>query len=418
MIWNHPAALIGLVLLAGPVLVHLLVRRHAARVVFPAMRFVPPVRAAAVRLRSPSDRALLLLRLTIVAAAVLATAQPVLLTAARQRALQSRVARAIVVDTSASVPAEAAARLADAAAADVFVSRRFAGSDMRDANHRAMEWLSGASAARREVAIVSDFQRGSIDEADLVFVPATTGIRLLRAGRPNTGKSGAVIEGWRGARWDGALALGSTSTQVTWTRAGASTFAGLTVRAAASDRAAAERATAAARSFGVPKDERSRPIEVSFAGADGGAVTPPVTSWIASAAIALQTSPLLAEANAQVDVGERDGVMSVKTTLPGSSPLAPALIRAALLAAAPAVADTEAETAAIDDAVLAQWQRAPTPIARALPRLDQSDGRWLWTLVAGLLLVETLLGRRGTAVQQEVSSSALHATGGTRADAA
>ena len=90
MIWNHPAALFGLVLVAGPLLVHLLVRQHAVRVLFPGMRFVPTVRAAAVRLRAPSDAALMALRMAIVVAAVLAVAQPLLSTASRRQSWDAR----------------------------------------------------------------------------------------------------------------------------------------------------------------------------------------------------------------------------------------------------------------------------------------------------------------------------------------
>ena len=52
--WLQPAALIGLLALAGPILIHLLRRQRAPRVLFPSLRFVRPTRTAAVRLRVPS----------------------------------------------------------------------------------------------------------------------------------------------------------------------------------------------------------------------------------------------------------------------------------------------------------------------------------------------------------------------------
>ena len=72
MIWLAPGAFAALLLLAGPIAVHLLARRNARRVVFPATHFVRAARAAAITVRRPSDVGLLLLRLAIVTVGVLA----------------------------------------------------------------------------------------------------------------------------------------------------------------------------------------------------------------------------------------------------------------------------------------------------------------------------------------------------------
>src|SRR3954468_18343885 len=97
--WTVPAAFTGLVLLALPVLVHMLVRRHARRIVFPTTKFLQATRAAAVRIRRPSDVGLLALRLGIVLAAVLAAAQPVLLASWRTAAWDRRGPRAVRLHT-------------------------------------------------------------------------------------------------------------------------------------------------------------------------------------------------------------------------------------------------------------------------------------------------------------------------------
>jgi hypothetical protein len=408
MIWNHPAALAGLALLAAPALVHLLIRRHAARVVFPGMRFVPATRAAAVRLRSPSDVGLLMLRMGIVAAAVLAVAQPLLVTAARTRAWNARVARAVIVDTSPSVSAAIAGRLADEATKDAFASRRFDSTDVRDALRRASEWLATASAPRRAIVVVSDFQRGAIDEADIAGIPASTGIVAVRAGTPAAAGRFGKTEGWRQARWEPLVAIDAASTQVTWERRGDDGRAALTVRAAAADQPAADRAAAVARSFGVPAGDPSHRIDVAFAGAAGIPDGPPATPWIAAAAIALRRSSLLAETGAQVGVGERSGVMTVAVPLPATSALAPAIVRAVLLAAAPPVADPETETTTIEDATLAKWRREPAPPASVEPSPEDGDGRWLWALALGLLVLEGVARR----------SRSSHADAEAHADAA
>ena len=421
MIWNHPAALAGLALLALPVLVHLLVRRHAARVLFPAARFVPAVRAAAVRLRAPSDRALLALRLAVVAAAALAAAQPVLNTNARRRAWDARVATAVIVDTSPSVPADLAARLGERAAAGAFAAHTFASPDVRDAVRRAADWLADAPAARRRVVIVSDFQRGAIHAADLAGVPASIGVDVLRAGPPRAaGSNGAPIDGWRGGRWTGAMTLDAAKTQMAWSRSGAAEADGLTVRGAGTDREAIARAVAAARSFGVPAAAATHRVDVAFAGAAAITDVPPVTPGIASAAIALHRSTLLAETETDVQVGERDGVMAVRTTLPAGSPFAPAVIRAALLAASPSLVDREAETATLGDGELARWKRTGAPVGSAMPQRDESDGRWFWAAALVLLIAESLARRRGSAVREGAPARprAASPAGGTHADAA
>lgn len=407
MIWNAPSAAIGLLLLAGPVLVHLLVRRLATRLVFPAMRFVPPVRAAAIRLRRPSDLVLLLLRLGIVTAAVLAALEPVLVTSGRRSAWSARVARAVIVDASPSVAGAAAAPLADAEAGGAFVSRRFVSADLHDAIGRANEWLATTSPSRPEISIVSDFQLGAVDAADISAIPANTGVRLIRAGTPSAPAGPlAPVDGWRQARWRPSLTLASGATGVTWQREPGDGADPVTVRAAPADMPAATRAAEAARSFGVPVGDPSRKIEIAFAGAPAATSSAPSTPWIAKAAMALHQSALVAASGAPLVIGERDGGMTVATTLPATSPFAPAVIRAVLLSSGAVVADRERETGAVDEATLSAWRRAPRPSGTGVPP-DASDGRWLWALALVLILVEGVIRHRGTpAVAQEVHADA------------
>jgi Aerotolerance regulator N-terminal len=394
MIWHAPAALLGLLLVSGPILVHLLLRRHAARVLFPAMRFVPVMQGAAVRLRRPSDMALLCVRAGAVAAAALAVAQPLLVTPARQRQWASRVARAVIVDTSPSVPAAAAASVADAEARGAFVSERFASADVGDAIARGAAWLQSTAAGTREIAIVSDFQRGTITAGDLARVPPHVGVRFARAGAPSSDRAPLpAVDGWRGSRWTPSLALDGAGTQVTWTRTGDGAAGAVTVRAAPSDQAAADRALAAARSFGVAVSDPPARVDIAFAGAAPTADAPPSTAWIAAAASKLATDPLVSASGAALTTGERDATLTVRTSLPATSPAAPAIVRAVLVAASPAVAGPERETTAIDDATLAGWRRAPVVDPGGVP-VDASDGRWLWGIALALLLVEDGL-RRG-----------------------
>jgi hypothetical protein len=394
MIWQAPAALIALALVAGPILVHLLVRRHADRVLFPAMRFVPAVAAAAVRLRRPSDMGLLLLRAAAVAAAALAAAQPVLLTSARQRTWASRVARAVILDTSPSVTGSLAQPLADAETRGAYTSRRFASADLRDAIARAGDWLETTAAGSREIAIVSDFQRGAVDAGDLARLPPDVGLRFARAGQPAAARAPlSAIDGWRDGRWTPSMALDASGTQVTWARGGARSQPHLTVLAATADAASAGNAARAARAFGIPLADPPRRVEIAFAGAAAKPDRRPSTPWIAAASIALADDPIVAAAGAPLAIGERDGVLTAKTTMSAASLFAPALVRAVLLAANPPVADPERETAAIDDATLASWRREPVTRPTAVPP-DVSDGRWLWGAALALVIVEGIARRR------------------------
>ena len=184
IVWSNPVALAGLVLLAGPVVVHLLLRHRAPRIRFPSLRFVRASRPAAVRLRLPSDTVLLLIRLAIVALAVFALAQPLLFTRARVSAWNARTARAVVVDSSESMrPLESlsaeAARAERGSAAFTF---EIADGNLGKGMLRAAEALRHAPPARGEIVVVSDFQWGSIRPSDLQMIPPEIGLRFIRVG--------------------------------------------------------------------------------------------------------------------------------------------------------------------------------------------------------------------------------------------
>jgi hypothetical protein len=395
MIWQAPAALAGLMLVAGPILIHLLVRRRATRVLFPGMRFVPAAHGSAVRPRRPSDALLLLVRCAVVAAAALAVAQPLLATRPRQRLWAARVARAVVVDTSPSVNASIAGRLAEAELGSAAVARRIASADLREAIANAVAWLRTAAAGTRELAIVSDFQAGAVEAGDLVDVPPGIGIRFDRAGTPVPIRAPLpAIDGWRGGRWTASIGLDAQGTRVTWVRTADAAPGAVTLVAAAGDAAAADRALRAAQALGVAGGDTPHPIEIAFAGAPASTAVArtPSSPWIASAAITLAADPLVRASGAPLTVAERDGVLVARTPAAASSPFAPAVVRAVLAAASPRVADRELEPVAIDDATLARWQRPPASQTVVPP--DAGDGRWLWVAALCLLLVEERLRRR------------------------
>ena len=70
--WITPAALIGLLLVALPIVVHLLARHQARMLAYPSLRFLQETQLAALRRRSIQDAALLACRVAIIAIAAIA----------------------------------------------------------------------------------------------------------------------------------------------------------------------------------------------------------------------------------------------------------------------------------------------------------------------------------------------------------
>ena len=445
IVWLAPGAIVAVALLAGPVIVHLLARRHARRVVFPASHFVRPVQAAAVRLRRPTDLLLMMLRLAIVGAAVAAAAGPVLLTSRRLSQWDARMSRAVIVDTSRSMPsADAASALAAKETEGAFRAQRIDAADLPGAVERAADWLATVPPSRREVVLISDFQQGAIDPEALRALPSTVGIRFIRAGAPPATRTAILtpIDYWRGARWTGSLAVDARGVGSTWTRESGGTPpqrdavpSWLTVAVPAADAAAAGRAVRAAASFGLPAGDDSRQAVVAFAWDTGstrrrevpeegkyelsGTAQPVREPWMAAAALALRDSGLLRDTGVDVAVEDRAGRFVVRVPIAVSSPSAPAVIRAVALSLRPAaIADSELETQVIPDSDLAQWRRDASPLvgpdgvpALARTLRDTADGegqgRWLWALALVLLGVEAWARRvRRTAVVQEAHADA------------
>jgi aerotolerance regulator-like protein len=397
--WTIPWAFAGLALVAGPILVHMLRRRNARRVVFPTTRFLLETRAAAVRFRTPSDVGLLILRAAIVVAAVLAAAQPVLLAAWRTKQWDRRVARAVVVDESRSrLSAAPDVEPLIRQELDAFVSSRFAGSDLREQVARASEWLARTPPARRELVILSDFQRGAIDARTIDAVPGAIGVRFIRAGVQPQSREIMMprISGWRGSAWQPSATLQADRVDARWTRVEqAAPPTWLTTSQPDADTAAAARALAAAASFGVPPVDDKQRITVAFGGAPSTAGAAITTPWMLGTMLALRQSGLLRES----------GALVVRTEMHASSPAAPAIVRAVMLAASRGdFADRELEVVTIPDVDLAAWRRDSAPVSAPGNSVasDGSEARVLWAAALILLGIETWLRRRaGQAQAQE-----------------
>ena len=445
MTWQAPWVWLGLIAVAFPVVIHLLGRGHARRLPFPTLRFFGITRSLPTRRTRLRDLVLLAVHIAILAAAVAALAQPLLLTAHRKGEFDASLARAVIVDTSASmqrrtpageraidVALQVSQRLADSAAPGIVLrtaspARAIAG---------AVAWL-GRQAGRGEIVVVSDFQAGALDAADIATIPAHIGVRLVPI-RASAGDTPLVTHARYGnVDVTARIVLSLDRTDVEWAASPVpldSATSGVTLLAGATEAAAAEAARHAASTMGVPLPlDTGRRIVVVFPSYPERATlwrgaTALRSAWMSDVVVRLRADPVLAAAGSSVMAATpvdsarataavrneqgRPVVLAATGTVGGHEVLllfplveAGSLTSAALIVAtnrALSVASPVAELdpATLPDSTLTAWQRAPTRRSTPGPGDSLSDGRWLWVLALVLLGIEALL-RRGRAMDGE-----------------
>ena len=360
--WLNPGALVAVAAAALPVLVHLLLRSRAIRVLVPSVRFISSTRESAIRILRPSDVALLLVRMLIVACAALALAAPILITTSRTSHWMNRTIRAIVVDTSASVDAASAAEAATAESAGAFEVRRFEGPDVVDATQQAAAWLRAAPPGRQELVMISDFQHGAVSEAAFDSLPKETGIRTVTVRRrpaPVSLDGGTIQFGSR--RYAQAIAIDARGTSYRLREVQQGPDGDFLKNASSSSDLGKLARTVAVAGIFIPR----QPAVLAFSAPGSDAPEP--------AALFLGTPP-----------GSLETAMQVHELLATRPDLA---------------ALQEAEPAAIDPSIVQSWHRDPGPPAPdAWRRTTESDARWFWLAAILLLGVETLMRRdRGPA---------------------
>jgi hypothetical protein len=361
LILLNPGGLAALVAVAVPVVVHLLLRRRARRILFPSLRFVRPSNAAAVRLRSITDWPLLLVRCAIVAAAAFALTRPLLVTPARRDAWNARTARAIVVDVTPTAGDLSA--YVEEERRGAFTSTVIRAQAIDEGIAEAVGWLRAAPPARREVLVLSDFQLGTIDRLTIDRVPDSVGVRL----RQVASKGPSVAE---------------PDVQIT-------------VQASERDSALAQAALrAAGQESGRPSDRRVVIYTQGTRPPDSlGSLRAP---WMAAAATVV--------ANARAGaVDERS--MVVVLDAPASSFELPRSIRAIRRALLAPSAWQELEPDRMPAATLAAWSRPAPPIGGVTAeQADEDDGRWFWLATLAFIAIETWLRRRMDAGRAERSA--------------
>jgi hypothetical protein len=433
MAWLNPAALTGLVLLAGPILVHLLLRHRARRVAFPSLRFVRASRTAAARMRLPSDPWLLLLRLGIVGVAVFALARPLAIVPARIASWNARAARAIVVDVSESMRlvAAEASRAAAAEAESTAFAWRIEASDLETAFAKAVTVLKTAPPARREIVVISDFQAGALSRVDLDGIPPDIGLRFVQLGRATAAR---IVDGVNVFRADGSprmeVVLSADATRVRHLVPQPATT-GLDLVASPSEAAAVESLRKAVIAAGTPAPSPSEPVAVAFEGAALPAVRRLKTGWMLETVLRLHGDREIAQAceksgaktpvhsdvpwhtlcygsdgRALVSAAATDSALLIHVSAPASAFLAAAVVRGVLVARQGSVARPEDEVRAMSSAELTKLMRAPGPVTRIQEFGQTSDARWCWALVLALMAIEILARRVRNAPAQEAHSHA------------
>jgi hypothetical protein len=193
LIFRNPAAWIGLAVLLVPIAIHLLVRAPAQPIVVASLRFVRASPMRALRRRLLNDGGLLALRVTLLALAVAAFANPLVTTACRARAWNARLFRAVVHDTRTTAADVLRAQNEPTAFATTVV----AGDDLRNGLARANAWLDLAPPGKREIVVVGRLALGALDEDAVRETPPAVGVRFVRTG---TIETRVTLDGTRATR--------------------------------------------------------------------------------------------------------------------------------------------------------------------------------------------------------------------------
>jgi hypothetical protein len=454
VIWLNAVAWAGAVAIAAPLLIHILVHRRARRFPFPTLRFIAPTRLAAVRRHVLEDLPLLAVRAGVLLAAAAALAGPLLLTPARQHTWNTRIVRAVVLQSLAppagTVPATAGlnsrppdlSRLPDAFRTHTFDTAE----NLQDGIARAIAWLDTAPPARRELVIAAPLTLGSLERTDLDEVPAGIGIRLIRTGqlpvsRTVTGPSVLTVDPHDGGRakiHSRTIDLNGAETNVRQAATAAGAQTAVTLAAPEDERRLMEAALTAVLSNGVTLPPSNRHAVVASAsapelfdhtrvsaGSQGSRSVRPddAPSWQAGAVATLANDDELRAAARNVPAflddrfiqapwhvlvrggGGRPIIATlarpddlndliVVTAAPPADIVTPILIRAVFKALALPVDLTHEEILPIPDAALRAWEREPGDVAlRQLTSNEQDDRRWLWGTALALLGLESWLRR-------------------------
>ena len=413
MTWLNPWALLGLVGVVAPVLIHLLARGHARTRRFPSLRFIEPSQLLPTRRTRIQDPLLLAIRCAIVALAALALARPLLLTRGRKMEIERGVARALVLDTSASMrrltpsggsALDSARGVARSLAGDATASIVIETAQPARQLEGAVAWLR-QHYQRAELTVISDFQRGQIDSSDVQAVPGDVNVALRRV--PVVSASVMETQWASGGRRVTVRATPrAESMDAEWTVSSEGVVdSSVALVGPESDRGAinATRIAAGFDAVQLPRDAgRSVRIEARIRGDSATrrlGDSARYASWMVG---------LLARLHARGDPIPRSAVAGKQLVLftdsaAGSAAAARIVAEAnRAMSVAPTVAELEPETFSEREIEALQQLPRTGGRARSADPNGQSDARWLWLAALVLLLIEIPLRRH--ARRSEMSS--------------
>lgn len=387
--WAQPLAWLGLVGLAVPVAIHLLARHQAVRTLFPSLRFVDVTDVTFIKRQKLTDIPLLLVRLALIAAAVAALAGPRWGTSGDRRGPS---ALAVVVDTSAGVAGDAGIAAARAATSSAATSTIVEAESLPAGVKSAAAWLALQS-GRREMLIVSDFQRGSLDAAGLATVPDGIGLRFqtLPMFAPRS-LSGFELRGER--------------SRMAWPVAPSGVPLPLSVNAGA-DQARADTMLSAVASLVItsPVDATARrativlPTAPEYAALLASAAGRPVNQPFMFEVL----RPLLADPSMRPHVTSTSdgGELIVLIDADAGSAVTADITASVLGSLLQPLPWTEFEPETIAPETLRSWERVPSSVPNT--RSGEPQGRWLWIAVLLLIGLETWMRRRVVVAREETT---------------
>jgi hypothetical protein len=450
LIFRNPLAWIGLATLLVPIAIHLLVRSPAQPIVLASLRFLPTSPMRAPRRRLLNDAALLALRMTILAIAVAALANPLVTNACRTRAWNARLARVVVHETQADAGAVSRAR----DDASPFTTTAIASDDLPGSLASATAWLALAPPGRREIVVVGHLPLGAIDETAVRDVPSSIGLRFVRTGTTrasatldgtvvtratdsglSTVQSGLALEGDRTIVRPAdstPLANAIEATRLGWR----SPRLAIDLVGNESTRPTLRAALVAALGVGAPvlASGAAHPLVMQVAATPGLAgwtprIEPLSEAWMAATVERLVSDAALARSTRGVRaltreplpapwltiLNDEDGraiVAATGTTSTAAgrdvralfvlarvdvvSPVSAALAHALLASRDDARRFARDEILPIPDAQLAAWSRAPGDVdPRRIGDAHVSDRRWFWAAALAVLGIEMMVRRRG-----------------------
>ncbi len=317
-------------------------------------------------------------------------------------------------------------------------ARRIDVVDLGAGVSRAAAWLASAPPARREIVVVSGFQRGAIDDTVIREIPAGIGIRLVQVGGA---VESAVVPGVelygvdRIARRAQSIELTTDTTAVSISEVPGPSQ-GVRIINPAAPATARPDVDALLKSIaiaGTPAGSPQQPIAIQLDdGGNAGTLAPIRAGWMLQTALRLREDVALARLMANSPARDlatpgpwtilvRNGggkptiraaslgdELLIDVAAPPASFVAASAVRAVLAARAGDVEQPHQEIALMSEAQLSAWNRAPAAVDRDVWRnATSNDARWFWGAALVLLAVEQWLrSRSALGADKETSRAA------------